>query len=263
MNYDRSIRAEKSDMMVSDALAMRYADAWFWDLTTLAAASGLPEENVLALISAGCAPGVIYGRDRDGVWWSALAAANGDAEARPPANAQCWYSPAATWWLRRAVLQLRAGATPDQAAQHNRLTFTTEFTVLLRSTEGAPLAYPSCFDANGRVLEDQLASVAASEWADWINGAYGVCLRDFSARTCIQKSSLAALLKAHFAGRLSEVWTDERVIAATQELSALVTPFAPWERATGTPGQTIDVALKHLKLGVDHPYPYPRAVAMQ
>lgn len=246
-------------MTESDAQTQRYVEAWFWTLPTLAHACGLSESSALELIDAGCAPGVIYSRGPDGVWWSALAAANGEVQAKPPTAVQYWYSPAATWWLRRAVLQRRAGSTTDQAALHNRKVFTTEFVALVDAIEGSPLAYPTCFDANGRIVDDALATVAASEWADWINGAYGVCLRDFNARTCIRKSALAALLKAHFAGRLDEAWSDERAVAAAQDLSALVTPFAPWERASGTPGQTIDVALRRLGLGVDHPYPYPRA----
>jgi hypothetical protein len=248
-------------MTVPDAEAKRYVESWFWNLTTLAQASGLSEQDALILMEAGCAPGVVYGRDPNGAWWSALAAARGDVQAKPPATGQYWYSPGATWWLRRALIQLRVGATPDQAAQHNRQAFTAEFTERLGSIEGAPLAYPAGFDADGHMVTDNLANLAASEWADWINGAYGVCLRDFSASTCIRKSSLAALLKVHFAGRLCEPWSDERVVAAAQELSALLTPFAPWERASGTPGQTIDVALKRLNLGGDHPYPYPQPAA--
>ena len=178
-----------------------------------------------------------------------------------PTAAQHWYAPGATWWLRRAVLRIRTGAAAEQAAQHNREAFAIEFIALLGETEGAQLAYPACFGPNGRKVEEAAQTVADSERADWINGAYGVCLRDFSARTCIRKSSLAAMLKAHLAGRLREPLSDDRVVAATQELSSAMTPFAPWERASGTPGKTVDIVLRRLNLGADYPYPYARAVA--
>ncbi len=123
----------------------------------------------------------------------------------------------------------------------------------------ANLAYPSCFTQDNIVDKETAIKVANSEWDAWISGAYGVCLRDFTASTCIRKEANGTLIRLHTEMPDKYNLSDIELIDLTQELSSLITPFSPWERPVGTPGRTIDVVLNRLLLGDDYPYPLSRA----
>lgn len=238
-----------------DGEALAYVQSWFWDIHTLARAAGLPVEETTNLINAGCAPGVIYALGADGSWWSALAASTGDAPAAPAASALRWYAPGSAWWIRKAVFCMRGGFSPGAAAISNRDGFERDFLEAIRCTQGARLAFAECFSEGGEVAPIRALDRARAEWGGWINGAYGVCLRDFTAPSCVRKESLAAMLKAHLATPSALDLSAEEALSMAQELAALMTPFAPWERQGGTPGKTIDVVLRRFGLGEDLPYP--------
>jgi hypothetical protein len=229
--------------------ACAYVARWFWPLEQLSAAVGLGQDDVARLIAAGCAPGPVYARSAEG-WWSALAAARGDAPSQPPREAACWYSPSAAWHLRRALLHMRRGADPHAAAEANRRHFVAGFVDLAPSVSHARLAFPGCWEGE-RFLPDAARQAAEREWGFWLNGAYGVCLRVFNADTCVRKEALAAKLRGGLAnGEAHELLDD------AQALAALLLPFAPWERDSGTPG-LIDRLLSAKGLGRELPYEWP------
>lgn len=234
------------DTTQDDIAARSYVARHFWRLPELAAATGLAEEEVRRLIGAGCAPGPIYAWS--GRWWSALSACRGADAPAPPDRAQLYYSRSAAWDLRRAALLIRDGATPAAAAAGNRDHFVSRFADLLPAVEGAEEAFPSCWP-KGVFDRARARAAAGEEWASWLQGAYGVCLRVFNASTCIHKEALAARLKRRVADGVPLDLLDE-----AQALAVLILPFAPWERPTGTPGLTIDPLLARLALGDDLPY---------
>ena len=224
--------------------ARRYVERWFWTLEALAGSVGSTPDEVATLIVAGCAPGPIYVHQADGTWWSALGA------TPPPPPGEAWYAPGAAWGLRRAILARRGGATPNEAAAANRARFVRDFVVEIGRVEDAARAFPRCF-ADGRIDADAAAVVAAEEWASWIAGGYGVCLRVFTAATCIAKESLGAAMKA----ALAEGDGDPAdLLDQAEALAGLVLPFAPWQRPVGTPGRTIDRVLDEQGLGRERPY---------
>ncbi len=237
--------------------SLRYMERWFCSFQALSKSAGLTEELTSAMIDAGCSPGPIYGLHKDEGWWSALAGYMGDAPSGPPTGSRLWYSPAAAWWLRRAALTHRNGNDFEQAAGQNESIFRNEFCRLLPAEKYGALAYPDCFTAEGKIVASECSAKASSEWRAWVSGAYGVCLRDFSTRACIRKETLAAKIKQELAQ--DEIVSNDKnwkmnLLDALQELSSLITPFAPWERPTGTPGKTIDVALDRMALGDEFPY---------
>lgn len=219
-------------------LGRTYVEQWFWTLDQLARSAGIAKRDTLDLISAGCAPGPIYIADGNGDWWSAI-----DETPRPEGSS--WYSRSAAWGLRRAALAVRGGASAADAAQAERTSFIGDFVTSLAAMAGAEEAFGDCF-ANGAVAEAAAARRAAQEWESWLDGGYGVCLRSFTARTCIGKESLGASLKAALAAG-SPDHTD--LLRKAEELASLMLPFAPWQRERCTPGQTIDRLLSRLRLG--------------
>jgi hypothetical protein len=221
----------------------RYVEHWFWTLDDLAEAVGVAPERVEQLIAAKCAPGPIYAFG-DGGWWSALG-----AEGAPPAG-EHWYSPGAAWGLRQAELAARGGTSPTEAAVMLRDRFAEAFVVALRHQRHVRSAFAACF--SGEVVDPDAARAAAhDEWASWIQGGYGVCLRVFTAGTCVAKESLGAWFKA----AIDQPGYDAAdLLAGAEELAGLLLPFAPWQRPVGTPGRTIDRLLRQLRLGDDRPY---------
>ncbi|GAA0314499.1 hypothetical protein GCM10009087_26140 [Sphingomonas oligophenolica] len=243
---------------ITTDLDRRYVSDWFWDLEMLAKAVGVATAELGEMIGAGCAPGAIYAFSREHGWWSALGGHRSGHAGPPPPGAECWFAPAAVWGLRRAVLARRQGASPEAAARLNQVLFEDEFVAALAQLPEARIAYADCFDASG-VVAAAAGAQAAREWADWIKGGYAVCLRIFTADTCVRKESLAALLKRHIADPQSCPMTAAEALAACESLAQLMLPFAPWQRPLGTPGVTIDRLLADLALGREFPFASPAA----
>lgn len=229
--------------MFADEDTRRYLDRWFWTLDALAEAVGVTPARIGRLIAAGCAPGPIYAHDGK-AWWSALG-----SEGPAPAG-EHWYSPGAAWGLRQAELASRTGATPEAAAAMLRERFADAFVAALAVQRHARAAFPRCF-ANDAVDPRTARQAAHDEWASWLGGGYGVCLRVFTAETCVAKEALGAWLKAAVAEPGYDAAT---VLAEAEALAGLILPFAPWQRPVGTPGRTIDRLLLEQGLGDDRPY---------
>lgn len=223
--------------------ARRYVERWFWTLDNLAEAVGVTPARIEQLIAANCAPGPIYARSADS-WWSALG-----ADGAAPAG-EHWFSPGAAWGLRQAELATRSGSSPAEAAAMLLDSFADRFASALGHQRYARLAFATCFSGDAVDLGAARAA-ARDEWASWIQGGYGVCLRIFTAETCIAKESLAAWLKAALA---EPDYDAAALLAEAETLAGLLLPFAPWQRPSGTPGRTIDRLLRKQNLGDDRPY---------
>lgn len=231
---------------------LAYLANWFLPAQELFDRAGLSAGAVELLWQARCLPGPIYARQPDGTIWSALAAYLGRTADQPAAGSATWYHAGSVWWLRRCALLLRTGLDAPQIAAQFQAGFCADFKSLLPGIEGAALAYPAAFEADGRTLSAGVDAIAQSEWQAWLAGAYGVCLKQFSARTCIEKEALAKLIAADAeptapAGQL-------RLLDRMTRLDSLILPFAPFERTAGTPGRAIDTPLAALKLGHENPY---------
>jgi hypothetical protein len=221
----------------------RYVQRWFWSLDQLARATGGPPEAVTQLIEAGCAPGPIYVLTSDNHWWSAV-----DDGSAPRGTA--WYSPASAWGLRRSFLAIREGMSAAEAAEAERAYFVGEFIETIGSVDGAALAFPACFV--GQLVDAAAAADQAhAEWDSWLAGGYGVCLRIFTAGTCLRKESLGAALKHALAAGQNP---GQAMLRQAEELACIILPFAPSQRGSTTPGRTIDPILGLMKLGSELPY---------
>jgi hypothetical protein len=131
-----------------------------------------------------------------------------------------------------------------------RENFADRFAVALGHQRYARLAFAACFSGDA-IDSDTARTAARDEWASWIQGGYGVCLRIFTAETCVAKESLGAWLKAAVA---EPDYDAAALLADVEILAGLLLPFAPWQRPTGTPGRTIDRLLREQCLGNDRPY---------
>ena len=129
-------------------------------------------------------------------------------------------------------------------------SFADRFASALGHQRYARLAFATCFSGDAVDLGAARAA-ARDEWASWIQGGYGVCLRIFTAETCIAKESLAAWLKAALA---EPDYDAAALLAEAETLAGLLLPFAPWQRPSGTPGRTIDRLLRKQNLGDERPY---------
>ncbi|GJL94652.1 MAG: hypothetical protein DHS20C05_10570 [Hyphococcus sp.] len=230
----------------------RYMALHFVDCEALVRRTGASKETIDELLKVGAAPGVIYVQSNDGSWWSALGAYVGREEKIPPATGLSWYNPAAVWWLRRALLSVKSGQSVVEASANNKAHFMKGFMTAIGSVEYASLAYPNCFD-DAEVLADNARTTCDAEWDAWVKGAYGVCMRRFSAEGCIEKEALRARIVLALENEDHKL-ADDVLLSMAERLEALVLPFAPWERPGGTPGKAIDEPLARLGLGAEEPY---------
>jgi hypothetical protein len=133
-----------------------------------------------------------------------------------------------------------------------RQNFEKQFIKVLQAVPFAEKTYAGCFAPDGHIQEIEATKTATSEWQAWVSGAYGVCLRDFTAFTCVQKETLAARAKAHFSG--TERLNPSELLELAQNYNSLALPFAPWERPTSSAHIAIDKALAELRLEPDVQY---------
>lgn len=223
--------------------ALRYVERFFVSKNRLCEMSGVTEPELDRLVADKAVPGVIYAWNADGHWWSALGRFLGHYEGTPPDAWSSVYTPAAAAWIRPHAI--------GQDTPYGVEAFEVEFNALLDRVSGASAAYPECFVQDLAKARVARTETARREWRAWMEGAYGVCLRTFSAETCIRKEALSV------EGRLmleSGTVDRGRLLSIISELELYLLPFAPWERAGGTPGKVIDQGLSLLQGGVIRPY---------
>lgn len=235
-----------------------YVRRWFVPFSTLVRRSGGSEEQLRSLIDAHASPGVVYSRSPDGQWWSALGSRTGKFDPKPHADGQHWYAPAALYWLRRGVLDLRGGLSADDAATRNREHFGGQFTLALSAEPLAIETFPDAF-RDGLVDAEAAAASAAIEWDGWQYSGYAVCLRTFTGSSCVQKEALGAYLKRQ-RPKAGDLTACRSILDLMERLDALILPFAPFQRQEGTSGVAIDRLLELMALGSNEPYMLDAAV---
>lgn len=231
--------------MSAVATLQAYVGRHFVELADLAAGAGTDTTTVASFVAAGVAPQPSYRIWPNGAFASPIGGTHG---GEPQGTSTDWYSPAAIWWIRRALGMTEA---PAEIAQRFAETFVADFVTRLGALPDGHLAYPDVYVA-GVLSPDAAAALAAAEWADWINGGYGVCLRHWSAADAITKMLQRGRIIALTDGATRETLTSSDRIAlleAMERLEAVMLPFAPHQRPAGTPGLWIDRILKRYGLG--------------
>lgn len=222
-----------------------YLGGRFLTMDQLASMTVLTESAVHALINAGALPLPSYTIWPNGGFASPIGGHHGPA---PQGQPQHFYASAAVWPARRARL---LAADAEEIAEAFRTEFCGQFCEALAAEPLGPLGYPAAYK-DGRLDTQQAEAAANAEWADWINGGYGVCLRYWDAhhaitKTC-QRGLILALTEEGQAGTLPKETLD-KLLAAMQALEAVMLPFAPHQRPHGTPGLWIDRMLARFDLG--------------
>lgn len=231
--------------MSAVAILQTYVERHFVGLQDLADRAGTDIAAVADLVTAGALPQPSYRIWPNGAFSSPVGGAHGGAPQGIPTD---WYSPAAIWWLRRA---LGLGLAPSEIAQRFAAEFGADFVARLRALPDGHLAYPDVY-VDGVLSADVADGLAAAEWADWIDGGYGVCLRHWSAADAIAKMLQRGRIIALTDGASRDALTPSDRLAlleALERLDAVMLPFAPHQRPTGTPGLWIDRILVRYGLG--------------
>lgn len=227
-----------------------YVKTHFVSRDIFLAAANINDGFFEQLIGHQIIPGAIYRIWRNGAIWSPIGGHVGKATLGEPESE--WFSPAALWWARRAwVLASSDQLTMPQLAARLQAQFIADFTAAVQSSDVAQHGYPDLFE-NDTLFVDRCAGVAASEWGDWINGGYGVCLRRFDGRHLIAKTGEAGRIKfLTDNGTKQHLSPDERLdlLDALEKLDAVMLPFAPHQRPFGTPGKWIDAIMDRYGLG--------------
>lgn len=231
--------------MSAVATLKAYVERHFVEQPELAARAGVDISTLRSLIAAGVVPQPSYRIWPNGAFASPIGGAHG---GEPSGVATDWYSPAAAWWIRRA---LGMTETPTEIARLFADRFVADFITQLAALPDGHLAYPDVY-VGGSLSPEAAASLARAEWDDWINGGYGVCLRHWSASDAIAKMLQRGRIIALTDGGTRDALTPPDRLAlleALERLEAVILPFAPHQRPTGTPGLWIDRILARYGLG--------------
>lgn len=229
--------------MTDTAALQAYVERYFVSLDELAALGGTDTSALTDLIAARAIPGPIYSLWPNGAFWSMIGGSHGDTPRGEPTH---WYAPAAAWWIRRA-----RNLSPTAAATAFEARFVADFVARLAAEPQGSLGYPAVY-ASGQFVSDAAAIAGRSEWRDWINGGYGVCLRHADAHHAIVKTCRrASVLSMTDAGRATALAADaiDHLLTVLEELDAVMLPFAPHQRPHGTPGLWLDATLERYGLG--------------
>lgn len=229
--------------MTDTAALNTYVERYFVGLDELAALGGATPADLTVLIAARAIPGPIYSLWPNGANWSPIGGPNGASPMGEPTH---WYSPAAAWWIRRAK-----GLSAEAAAAAFEARFVADFVARLAIEPQGQLGYPQAFP-DGRFDPEAATAAGRSEWNDWLDGGYGVCLRQANAQHTITKTCRrAAVIAMTDAGRATELTAAEtdRLLTVLEELDGVMLPFAPHQRPSGTLGLWLDATLERYGLG--------------
>jgi hypothetical protein len=237
-------------MLMAEKLR-QYVAQHFVSRSDFTRAAAIDEPFLEQLIDVEAVPGAIYRIWSTGTIWSPIGGQVGPRRSGPPSSE--WYSPAALWWARRAAALHNACRTDvGSIAARFRESFKAEFHAAIRTEPSARIGYAELFE-DGAINDDKCDALVLSEWGDWINGGYGVCLRRFDAAHLIAKTAQSARVRQLTdSGNKPSLSPEERIdlLEALDRLDAVMLPFAPHQRPHGTPGKWIDAIMAKYDLGI-------------
>jgi hypothetical protein len=225
-----------------------YAKRHFVDGAQFLRSASITDQFFRDLVGAHALPSPIYKVWSNGSFWSPI----GGQVGTPTGQASEWFSPAATWWARRAkVLAVEHGLSPEQIASTLRHFFCGDFDETVRRQDGAKFGYPELTLDDG-LDHGRMQAVAIAEWKDWVDGGYGVCLKRFDAFHLVAKTNESARIRHITADGQKDVLSPKETLEllnALDKLDAVMLPFAPHQRPFGTPGKWVDYIMAKYRLG--------------
>lgn len=106
-----------------------------------------------------------------------------------------YYHPSLVKWAVTTNQYLKT-LSISETANKIKSDFTQELCQALIEVEGAKQVFNYCFDDHGNLLDAGVNKVLTAEWPYLMDGTYGVCLKDISAKNIIIKAvSIFALEK--------------------------------------------------------------------
>ncbi|MEW5686182.1 MAG: DUF6058 family natural product biosynthesis protein [Pseudomonadota bacterium] len=223
---------DTTDTSLSAARA--YVTRVCWPAHDLAAGVGISEADLRALDAAGVVPAPTYRVGREGV--ESAIGRIGEAGA----DARGWFGPAVVVWLRRAVVaaeQVSLSRLGDALAED----LTNDLVAVLDASAADAMIHGwTDLFRDGRCDPAAARAYVTQEWPAWMAGAWAVCLRRFDGRHLVikevERRRISGLLETGVATAMERL----SLLDAMARLDAILLPFAPHERPTGTPGQFID-----------------------
>lgn len=214
----------------------------------LAAASGLGAAELSDLERAGVVPQPTY---RVGEGWVESAIGHCGRPDGPPV--ETYYGPAVVAWLQRAAVLARLEAPDVRTAMLDWLARDLAEALAKAGADAEKYGWSHVL-RDGRPDRALVRAEVDSYWAGWMRGGWAVCLRRFDGHHLavkeIERRRLAAFTRdwtvADLGGPVALA-----VVDAMRRLDSVLMPFAPCERATGTPGLYLD------RTGAQYGLPWP------
>jgi hypothetical protein len=213
-----------SDVTAEDA--QRYIDANYLTLDNLAERAGVTPQRLLDLVAAHCIPPHSYAVR------GAVVFASTFGEFTAPAPLRRYYHPDTVGWIEKAEA-LAADQSLSQVARLMREDFE---------------------QAVERALDGRAAPWARGvdhAWAFWMDGTFGLCLKELTVESLVAKecarADIAAIVRPEPDHRLNAA-ERAALAAAVARYDAVALPFAPHELEKSSRRLEVGAALEKYDL---------------
>lgn len=148
-----------------------------------------------------------------------------------------YYHPSLIKWAMKAYQYLHV-ANVVEVASKIKADFTHEVCQALMEIDGAKKIFHYCFDDDGNIILNGVEKIMSEHWAYVMDGTYGVCLKEITAKNVILKNIAVAILEewvnndAHHKDHLFE-----KAQKAAELYDSVAAYFAPHEIIKSTRGR--------------------------
>lgn len=212
------------DQLADSVANLAYLSQHYYTLAQIAEQSGVDEPRLLAMIERACLPPhsheVSFNFTCSTVLWGESAFV----------SKQHFYPNALIAWAKRAAL-LSASMPLDQVATQVRDDFFVELQQALLHCVGARVANPTCFGDDGAFDAAGLHAWQQQTWDYVMDGTYGICLREISARNIVRKGAAVHHLSLALASPPIDGSATTELDFFLREYDDVASDFAPLERA--------------------------------
>lgn len=167
---------------------IRYLDNNFLTIHQLAVKTGIDMEQLEKLINYSCIPSHSHKITRQCVFHTDVF---GDAIIEEMNI--LYYHPSLVKWAQKANNYLQS-VDISSVAERMKTDFINELRDSLTEIDSAAEIFNDCF-VNGKLTDDGVRKIMDAHWPYIMNGTYGVCLKEISAKNVVIKNIAVSILE--------------------------------------------------------------------
>ena len=147
-----------------------------------------------------------------------------------------YYHPSLTQWAMKASQYLDTNDIANVASKM-KSDFICELYQALMEIDDTKNIFHFCFDENGNVLADGVEKIMTEHWQYVMDGTYGVCLKEVTAKNVVLKNLAVAMLEEWVKNPDHDQALYEQAKKAAELYDSVAAQFAPHEIIKSTRGR--------------------------